>query len=77
MVPRPPLVPGHYHLSLELVADQERLDALDRIASLHLFEGESCATSEVPRREHGYVHAPAEWTVADVGAGVSVIAGGR
>jgi lipopolysaccharide transport system ATP-binding protein len=71
---RPPLVPGHYYISLELVAGQERLDALDRIAALHILETDTFATGEIPRREHGYVHAPAEWTVADVTAGVSLAA---
>jgi lipopolysaccharide transport system ATP-binding protein len=72
VVARPPLVPGHYHVSLELVAGQERLDTLDRLASIHVLEGEAFRTSEVPGREHGYVHAPAEWAVADIAAGVDV-----
>jgi hypothetical protein len=69
---RPPLVPGHYHLGLEIVSGHERLDGLDRIASLHIIETDISSTGEAPQRTHGYVFAPAEWTVTRTTAGVTV-----
>jgi lipopolysaccharide transport system ATP-binding protein len=58
-----PLVPGHYHLGLELWAGPERLDALERVAALHVLERDLAGTGETPRRDHGYLWPPAEWTV--------------
>jgi lipopolysaccharide transport system ATP-binding protein len=69
---KPPLVPGHYYISLELVAGHERLDALERITAFHLLETDAFATGEVPKRDHGYLLFPAEWTVTDVGARVTL-----
>jgi hypothetical protein len=60
---RPPLVPGHYYIGLELVAGHERLDTIERVASLHFVEADLFATGETPHRDHGYVASPARWTV--------------
>jgi len=76
-VKRPPLVPGHYHLGLEIVAGHERLDALDRVAALHVLERDLYATGETPRRDHGYVWSSADWTVTSVATGPIVSAGRR
>ena len=61
-----PLVPGHYHLGLELWAGQERLDALDRVAALHVLERDLHGTGETPRRDHGYLWPSADWSVTPV-----------
>jgi lipopolysaccharide transport system ATP-binding protein len=67
-VHRPPLVPGHYALGLELTAGHERLDALDRVASLHVLEHDLFGTGETPHRDHGYLWSSADWTVTPVAA---------
>jgi lipopolysaccharide transport system ATP-binding protein len=61
--PTPPLVSGQYHIGLELTAGRERLDLLERVATLHVVQTEHGTTGEAPTREHGYLLSPAEWTI--------------
>jgi lipopolysaccharide transport system ATP-binding protein len=76
-VKRPPLVPGHYALGLELSAGHERLDTLERVATLHVLEHDLFATGETPHRDHGYLWPAAEWTVTPVAAGAVASTVGR
>ncbi|MGE3277339.1 MAG: ABC transporter ATP-binding protein [Vicinamibacterales bacterium] len=62
-VPMPPLVSGQYHIGVEAGAGRERLDQIDRAAILHVVQTAHGPTGETPGREHGYILAPAEWTV--------------
>ncbi len=59
----PPLVSGQYHLGVEVGAGRERIDLLERVATLHVVRTDDGATGETPGREHGYLQSPAEWTV--------------
>jgi lipopolysaccharide transport system ATP-binding protein len=62
-VPVPPLVSGQYHIGLEVGAGTERLDLLERVATLHVVQTGHGGTGETPGREHGYILAPADWSV--------------
>jgi len=62
-VPMPPLVSGQYHIGVEVGAGRERVDLVERVATLHVVQTEHGDTGETPGREHGYILSPAEWTV--------------
>ncbi len=61
-----PVVPGTYHVGLELIAGRERLDLLERVATLVIVESGNGAGTETPTREHGYISSPARWTIDPV-----------
>lgn len=63
VAPAPPLVPGHYTIGLVLASGYETVDAIERVATLEIVEADRFATGDVPRRDHGYVLAPSDWTV--------------
>ncbi len=68
----PPLVSGQYHIGLELGAGRERIDLLERVATLHVVQTGHGDTGETPGREHGYILSPADWSVVSTdGAHVS------
>jgi hypothetical protein len=56
-------VSGQYHIGLEVGAGRERLDLLERVATLHVVQTGHGGTGETPGREHGYILAPADWSV--------------
>jgi lipopolysaccharide transport system ATP-binding protein len=77
VVPAPPLVPGHYTIGLVLASGYETIDAIERVATLEIVEADRFATGDVPRRDHGYVLAPSDWTVVPLGAPAVRRAAGR
>ena len=70
----PLLVSGQYHIGVELGSGRERIDVLDRVATLHVVRTDLATTGETPGREHGYILSPAEWTVSPLASGVRAAA---
>ncbi|MEJ2366776.1 MAG: ABC transporter ATP-binding protein [Acidobacteriota bacterium] len=62
-----PLVPGRYYLSLFFGSSGERMDILDRIASIDVVKTDVYGTGEMPGRGQGYYLADAEWTFEEAG----------
>lgn len=64
-VPKLPVVPGQYYLSVGCGASQRQLDLIGRACSLTVYEADVFGTGRLPKPKQGMVLVDAEWEVVD------------
>lgn len=66
VIPKLPLVPGHYYLSLGFSSNNKQVDWIGRASQLEICATDVYGTGELPRSNQGFFLAEAKWYIPTV-----------